>query len=299
MKTSTLIPTSTYMEGKVKNWNSLIFLGKANLRVCRSEWRKNERELSEKIKHLQELVDTLDGGPKNIKLIEIVQSNDKDFLQCFTEYPYIFRGKKGALTFCRCAGCRYSREERNGYGTCKCTLLERIGAKSQRIGSQSCAFYSECKDGNRRLIRNLNREKNKLLAEKRKIAGKIKTLSKAIDEASEKPLLPYLRDTSYFDLFAEGMVFSRIDGDLGPHPVKIKGRTNDLSRPGFVDYEPKPLGPVELNFSINIHSPEIVTMRDYRYLSSHPSYCKFWLGMIPDKGMRETLWERFFPGRAA
>ncbi len=299
MKICSLIPNETFLEGKVKDWNSLVFLGRANLAACRAVWRKQERDLSEKIKDLQDLADTLDGGPKNVRLVEIVQSHDKDFLQCFTEFPYIYRGEKGAMTFCRCAGCKYSREERNNYGTCKCTLLERINAKSQRIGSQSCAFYSECKDGNRRLIRSLNREKNKLLTDKKKLADKIKLLSKAIDEASEKPLLPYLRNNNYFDTCFGAIVLSRVEGKLGPHNVALTGRLNDFARPGCIGYEIKPLGPVEKIHAIDIHSPEIMMIKDYNYLRNHVSYCKFWLSMIPDKGMRETLWERFFPGRAA
>ena len=299
MKICSLIPNETFLEGKVKDWNSLVFLGRANLSACRAVWRKQERELSEKIKNLQELVDTLDGGPKSKRLTEIVQSHDKDFLQCFTEFPYIYRGEKGAMTFCRCAGCKFSREERNSYGTCKCTLLERIGAKSQRIGSQSCAFYSECKDGNKRLIRSFNREKNKLLADKKKLADKIKLLSKAIDEASEKPLLPYLRNNNYFDTCFGAIVLSRVEGKLGPHNVALTGRLNDFSKRGYIGYTIKPLNPFAKKGAINIHSPEIMTIKEYEYLKSHPSYCKFWLSMIPDKGMRETLWERFFPGRAA
>lgn len=293
MNTNVLIPKN--LKIKVRTWNDLVFLGKENLIAIRAIWRSRESELGERIKWLQKTADFLAGGPNNVEAMTIVEKRkDRADFDCLG----LFRGKKGSTTFANCGGCKYGTffekeffsldtiPYSNIVDVVHCSLMARIFHRAKYnwfFQGSPCPFFYDCKDGNKRIVASLNREKNEVIKEKRKVTEQIiAKLTKAISIAESKPIFPSLRNKDYFHPEDKAIAFVVRDGHYSPIVVKISKVSDDKIT--YIDNRIR-----DWTKTVTVSGPQIVSSDDYRYLTRDYAFSKIWVYSIEERWARESL----------
>ena len=298
MNTNVLIPKG--LKIKARTWNSLVFLGKENLKAIRAIWRNRERELGDHIKWLQETADFLVGGPNNIEAMSIVSKRTQN--ANFSEFGD-FRGECGSTTFAYCGGCKYAnlfRREYVSFDDCAsftavhCSLMARIFHPRKYnwfYQKDHCPFFFECKDGNKRIIASLNREKKNAINAKKEVTGHIAMLTDAIEEAKSKPVFPALRGNDHFSVEARVVTFNIRDGRYAPE-VSIVTNGNQSSKlyDGVVVFHREnDRGRNKNLFEMPRKSALILGYDEYNYLVKNYAYSKLWISTEEEEWARARL----------
>lgn len=281
------------------NEDDLLFLGKQNLLEFAATWKRRSNDYHHRLKYAQERVDLMKGKTAlDFQALAKDYDNPEKFrVTCKSNGNYepidqeSIDREYGTTTFNLCGWCKYVRGGLCRYGYYiepSCLLIPKeLGNGSGYGGTKKSQFNTKCilQNASDEFLKNchiyLENELVELSAKIAKYEAFAKVLTDLSERAEEKPTFsiargedwgkpgdpavcycsPKLSNLKYWNTFLQGTL-GEINGFITIHFSKKvhDGRAFD----GF-------------GFNVGHARPEIMLLKEYQYLRSHPDYRKVWL----------------------
>jgi len=312
-KIAALVPE--YWNIVVGSPDDVIFLGKVTIRGMIRAWRYEATGLAKQIKDRDELLTFL----HNKNAGEIASAAQQHENPTFTQIGTLDGAwgrepepldeaskvrKSGATTFNVCGWCKYA-----GSGLCrydyhiasKCSIRTYAGLEDEERRFDSACFLPTASDNVFNDIRTgLARERTRLIATKRTVDGKIKTLLSLEKRSQKKPAMPAHRPHDWFDVGDELVCYVAEWADKITSCAFATAKVID----GYRHHD----GCVSVRYDERIHAgeyldghgggygmarPEVMHKWEYEYLVRHATFASVFAGQGTDKRLEHFQPKRF------